>query len=50
MPLGSIPNPCSIPKHSHLDAANLSGNKEAVKQMGAGSSEVSAQTVLSIIE
>jgi NAD(P)-dependent dehydrogenase (short-subunit alcohol dehydrogenase family) len=33
-----------------LVATNLGGNKEALKQMGAGSSEVSAQTILSVIE
>ena len=31
-------------------ATNLGGNKEAMKRWGAGSSEVSAQTILSIIE
>lgn len=31
-------------------ATNLGGNKEALKQRGAGSSEVSAQTILSVIE
>jgi NAD(P)-dependent dehydrogenase (short-subunit alcohol dehydrogenase family) len=36
--------------HPGLVATNLSGNKEAMKQMGAGTSEVSAQTILSIIE
>ena len=33
-----------------LVATNLGGNKEALKQRGAGSSEVSAQTILSVIE
>jgi len=33
-----------------LVATNLSGNKEALKQSGAGSSEVSAHTILSVIE
>jgi NAD(P)-dependent dehydrogenase (short-subunit alcohol dehydrogenase family) len=33
-----------------LVATNLGGNKDALEQMGAGSSEVSAQTILSIIE
>jgi NAD(P)-dependent dehydrogenase (short-subunit alcohol dehydrogenase family) len=33
-----------------LVATNFGGNKEALEQMGAGSSEVSAQTILSIIE
>jgi len=33
-----------------LVATNLGGNKEALEQMGAGSSDISAQTILSIIE
>ena len=33
-----------------LVATNFTGNKEALKQRGAGSSAVSAQTILSIIE
>jgi len=33
-----------------LVATNLGGNKEFLKQRGAGSSEVSAQTILSVIE